>query len=65
MKKKIFSNNINEYDFSEQEKPIEWEINAEVDFDKKLQALEHLKNGMNTRKVSQFLGILVHQIVRK
>jgi len=65
MKKKIFSNNINEYDFSEQEKPIEWEINAEVDFDKKLQALEHLKNGMSTRKVSQFLGILVHQIVRK
>ena len=64
MKKNIFKTTV-ENNFPEQEKPIEWTINAEVDFDKKLQALEHLRNGMSTRKVSQFLGILVHQIIRK
>ena len=64
MKKNIFKTTM-ENNFPEQEKPTEWEINAEVNLDKKLQAIEHLRNGMSTRKVSQFLGILVHQIVRK
>lgn len=68
MKKKIFRNTFErvdtpiEGDFLEQEKPIEWEINAEIDSDKRRQAMEYLEKGYGTRKVSQYLGILVHQI---
>jgi len=71
MKKKIFRNTFErvdvpmEDDFLKQEKPVEWEINADVDPDKRRQAMEYLKNGYGTRKVSGYLGILVHQIVRK
>ncbi len=42
-----------------------WEINADIDPEKRKQAMEYLDKGTSTRKVSQFLGILVHQIVRK
>ena len=51
-------------DFPKQEKKAKWEINVDVDLDKRKQAMWYLENGYGTRKVSQYLGILVHQIKR-
>lgn len=59
--KKIFAGFIEE----EIKAPApEWEIDAEIDSAKKLEAMEFLKNGMKTRKVANFLGILPNQIKR-
>jgi len=56
-----------EINFPKQEKSTEWEIVTDVyiDPDKKRQAMEYLKNGLGTRKVSIFLGLLPQNIVRK
>jgi len=58
--------------FLKQEKPTEWEIDVDVDakgcpipLDKRQQAMEYLRDGYGTRKVSRFLGILVHHIYKK